>query len=201
MEIIERKETKSKTKAVTAAADATGEQGTLTRTKTRVGGAVKTLFTKKRKFLILGTMFVLLCVTGYLNFALNSNNTLRTGGGHQIESDLFTMFRNTRADERTRDIMIYENLIATSANAETVASAEARLLEIRGNVAFETAAEGLILAEQYDNVLVNKSNGFVNVLIKRDSNIDRIQAIKIMSILQSVKPGLDIDNVFISIME
>jgi len=200
MEIVQQKETKAVTK--TAPVEISGEP-TLVKAKTnpikRVGAGFKTLFTKKRKFLILTSMFVLLCVTGYLNFALNKAPSQYTGG--QANQSLFVMFRNARADERTRDILIYENLIATSTNAETVLSAEAKLMEIRANVAFETAAEGLILAEQYDDVLVNRSNGFVNVLIKKDSNIDRIQAVKIMSILQSIQPDLDIDNVYISIME
>jgi hypothetical protein len=188
MEIVERTETKTKVTAKLG--------GVMTRT----GAAFKTLFTKRKKLLILSTMFVLLCVTGYLNFALNSGNAVNTGGA-AAETNLFTMFRNTRADERTRDIMVYENLVATSNNAETVRSAEAKLLEIRENVAFETAAEGLILAEQYDDVIVNRANGFVNVLIKRSENIDRTQAIKIMTILQSIQRDLDIDNVYISIME
>jgi len=165
-----------------------------------VGNGMKTLFTKKRKFVILAAMFALLCVTGYLNFALNSQPT----GGATIEANqhLFNMFRNTRADERARDITIYENMVGNANfSAQAQASAEARLFEIRANVAFEVAAEGFIKAEGYKDVIVNRSNGFVNVLIRKDQNIDRTQAIKIMSILQSIQPDLDIDNVFISIME
>jgi len=190
MEVIEKTETKTKKAKGT---------NKLSGAMHRTGGAFKSLFTKHRKFLILAVLVVLLCVTGYLNFTLNSGKAVDTSATAQ--TNVFTMFRNTRADERTRDIMVYENLIATSTNADTVASAEAKLLEVRENVAFETAAEGLILAESYDDVIVNRTNGFVNVLLKRDSNIDRTQAVKIMSILQSVQPGLDIDNVYISIME
>ena len=189
MEVIERKETKTKSKGSLKLGTAMSKAGT----------GVKTLFTKRKKLLVLGTMFVLLCVTGYLNFALNSKSVNTSAG--MVETNLFTMFRTTRADERTRDILVYENLIATSTNAATVASAEAKLLEIRENVAFETSAEGLILAESYDDVIVNRTNGFVNVLIKAGENITRQQAIKIMSILQSIQADLDIDNVYISIME
>jgi len=194
MEIVERKEIKNNT-AIEAAEG--GEKPGFGR---RVGGAFKTMFTKKRKVVILASMFVLLCVTGYLNFALNKAPAV--GGQVATETNLFNMFRSTRADERARDIMIYENMVGnTKYSASAQANAEAKLFEIRANVAFETAAEGLILAESYADVIVNRSNGFVNVLLKKDSNIDRTQAIKIMSILQSVQPDLDIDNVFISIME
>jgi len=195
MEIIERKETKQK-----KAKPVDGVPGGEIRKQSRFKRGFKSMFTTNRKYLILGVMFVLLCVTGYLNFALNTSSKAPQASA-TVTTDLFTTFRNTRADERTRDIMVYENLIATSSNSDTVASAEAALLELRSNVAFETSAEGLILAENYDNVLVNKSNGFVNVLLKRDTNIDSTQAVKIMSILQSIQPDLDIDNVYISIME
>jgi hypothetical protein len=178
-----------------------GEKLKLGNTMQRTGGAFKTLFTKRKKLLVLSTMFVLLCVTGYLNFAMN-NQKIVDQSINAAETNLFMSFRNTRADERTRDIMVYENLVATSKNAETVAAAEAKLLEIRANVEFETAAEGLIIAqERFDDVIVNRTNGFVNVLIKKTENINREQAIKIMTILQSVQTELDIDNVYISILE
>ena len=207
MEIVERNGEKSETRrAVTSIAEkkepSTKTKGSLKvgGTMSRTGAGIKTLFTKRKKLLVLSVMFVLLCVTGYLNFALNRSSAINTSTAAS-ETNLFNMFRMTRADERTRDIMVYENLVATSNNATTVASAEAKLLEIRENVAFETAAEGLILAEQYADVIVNRTNGFVNVLIKANENISRTQAIKIMSILQSIQSDLDIDNVYISIME
>jgi len=189
MEIIERKETKTKM----------GGSLKLGDTMKRTGSGIKTLFAKRKKMLVLGTMFVLLCVTGYLNFAMN-NKAIDTSAAN-VETNLFNMFRTTRADERTRDILVYENLVATSTNAATKASAEAKLLEIRENVAFETSAEGLILVDGFRDVIVNRTNGFVNVLIKAGENISRQQAIKIMTILQSIQPDLDIDNVYISIME
>jgi hypothetical protein len=192
MEIVQQKTTKAKGTKVK-----TGLK--VKNVFSRTGEAVKSLFIKRRKLFVLSTMFVLLCVTGYLNFTMNAQQqSVKTGT--QIETNLFTMFRNTRADERTRDILVYENLIATSTNAETVASAERKLFEIRENVTFETTAEGLISAEKYEDVIVNRTNGFVNVLLKNPVQIDRIQAVKIMSILQSVQADLDIDNVYISIM-
>lgn len=192
MEVVEHNEIQTQTQAKSG--------NKLTGAMHRAGGAVKNLFTKHRKLLILSTLFVLLCVTGYLNFALNSGRTVDTSASAG-QVNVFTMFRNSRADERTRDIMVYQNLKDTSTNAATVAAAEAKLLEISENVAFETNAESLIMMENYDDVIVNRSNGFVNVILKRDSQIDRTQAIKIMSILQSIQPDLDIDNVYISIME
>ncbi|MCL2229417.1 MAG: SpoIIIAH-like family protein [Firmicutes bacterium] len=219
MEIIERpgpgtrkpKEAKTlETKALCAQEPCDKVVKTKVKTKTpqklqnamsKTTSGVKTLFTKRKKYLVLSVMFVLLFVTGYLNFTMNNNSVQTGGGGAQMETNLFNMFRSTRADNRTRDIMIYENLIATSQNASTVASAEARLLEIRANVAFETTAEGLILAQDFQDVIVNKENGFVNVLIRASENITRVQAAQIVSILQSIRADLDIDNMFISIME
>ena len=189
MEVVQKEQTK-KTKGGLKLGSALSKTGT----------GVKTLFTKRKKLLILSTMFALLCVTGYLNFTLN-NKTVIDEPISAVEANVFNVFRTQRADERTRDILVYENLM-TSANAETVASAELKLREIRANVEFETTAEGLILTqEQFDDLLVNRTNGFVNVLIKRAENITSEQACKIMSILQSVQSDLDIENVYISIME
>jgi len=194
MEIVQR-ETKKRTK---------GESGLKLRgAMSKTGASFKTLFTKKKKLLILSTMFALLCVTGYLNFTLNNQRFIADEPISAVETNMFNVFRTQRADERTRDILVYENL-RTSANAETVASAEAKLAEIRANVEFESTAEGLILVQEgYADILVNRTNGFVNVLIKRAENITSEQAVKIMTILQScsLNGQLDIDNVYISFME
>ena len=216
MEIVERTpETKSKTtkqlpsKTVEEKKDAMMEieqpkektKVTLKGAMNNTGTAVKTLFTRRKKLVVLTAMVALLCVTIYFNFALNSGRgaDIPAGGGTQV--CMFTTFRNNRAAERTRDIMVYENLMATSASAETRASAESRLLEIRANVAFETTAEGLIMAEQLGDIIVNRANGFVNVLIRREGNITHTNAIKIVSILQTIQPSLDIDSIHINIVE
>jgi len=162
------------------------------------GTAVKTLFTRRKKLVIVSCMLALLCVTVYLNFSLNSDQTIQTGSRY-VETNRFVLFRNDRADQRARDILVYENIAATTADAALKASAQSRLAEIRANVAFETTAEGLILSDGYADVIVQRTNGFVNVILKRDTNIDRTQAIKIMSVLQSIDSSLDIDNVHISL--
>jgi len=196
MEIVERKETKTRTKSKPAP-NADCQTSVCEKASLKMANAAKTMFTKRKKIVIVATMVALLCVTVYFNFTLNNGNPIQTSA---VETNMFATFRNNRADERARDIMVYENLVATSANAQTVATAEARLLEIRANVAFETAAESMILTEGFEDVLVNRTSGFVNVLIRRAENIDRTQAIKIMSILQTIQPGLDIDSVHISVM-
>jgi len=175
------------------------QQGKLKNAASSAGATMKNLFTKQKKLVVVGAMVLLLGVTVYFNFALNREDSFPAGS--EVQVNLFENFRNNRADERTRDIMVYENLAATSANAETVTNAEARLLEIRANVAFETSAEGLIMGRQLGDVIVNKANGFVNVIIRRPNNIDRTDAIWIMSTLRTLVPSLDIDDVHISFME
>jgi hypothetical protein len=115
-----------------------------------------------------------------------------------VDNNLFNQFRTGRASDRARDIAIYEYLLAESESAETRANAESRILEIRANMEFEIVAENLIQAHGFQNVIVNRMNGFVNVLVKPDSNLTREQAIKIMTALISIDPTLDIDSVYIS---
>ena len=165
----------------------------------KTGGAVKRLFTKRKKLVIISAMVALLCVTVYFNFALNGRGPSQETGGN-VQVCMFTTFRNNRANERARDIMVYENLIATSQNAETVAAAEARLLAIRADVAFETNAENLMLTIGHAESIVNRTNGFVNVILRRDYQIDRAQAIQILSTLRTIKPDLDVDSMHINIM-
>jgi len=227
MEIVERKETKTKPTPRTIAIPTTSQTmseevtkkpvvaigepceekaealktspTTLKNAASNAGTAMKTMFTKRKKVLIVASMVALLCVTVYFNFALNTGDAPPAGA--QVQTCMFTTFRNNRANERTRDIMVYENLVATSQNATTVAAAEARLLEIRANVAFENNAEGLIMAALgFSDIIVNRTNGFVNVLVRRPENITRTQAVLIMSTLQTIQPGLDIDSVHISMM-
>ena len=158
------------------------------------------MFTKKRKVLILVGLFVLLIVTGYLNFTLNKDTPAGAAASTQV--NVFTSYRNTRADERAGDTLIYQSIIGNSNySAAAQASAEQSLLDLRTNMAFETQSEGLILMEGYSDCIVNRSNGFINVLIQRDTNIDSTQAAKVMSILRSVDPTVDIDDVYISIMQ
>lgn len=203
MELVNQKSKRTKEKKATAPA-----------TELKMGGVmqkssgVRTFFSKRRKFLVLSTMFVLLCVTGYLNFQMNANQTaIQTGGATNnittANVNVLMTYRTAREDARARDIKLYTEIKNTTSDAEAKANAEKYLLEITTNIAFETNAEYYILtnaAIAANDVMVNRSGNFVNVILKRDTNIDNSQAAAIMTYLQTLQEGLDIDNVYISMM-
>lgn len=157
-------------------------------------------FTKKRKIFILCGLFALLAVTGYLNFALN-NATPEVGGATQTQH-LITMFRNTRAEERAMKIATLQGIADANSNytAEARSEAEAQLFELFANMEFETSSESLILAH-FSDAIVSRTNDKVNVLIKNAENISRAEAAQILGILRSVDAKLDVEDVFVTIVE
>ena len=183
----------------------TGTATTDTKTakgKRGVKGTLGGLFTKKaRKIWIVAGMFVLLVVTGWLNFTMN-NSSRQVGGGVQAETNLFALYRITRTNERAASEVVYQSMIGNqNYSTEAQANASAALLELQLNKEFEINAESqILLMLGFGDTVVSRSNGNVNVLIKHETNITRLQAAKIMEILQSIDPDLDIDNVFVSVV-
>ena len=153
--------------------------------------------------MILAGMFVLLIVTGYLNWALNNNTPEVGAGGGQQQQHVFVMFRQTRQSERASTLAILEN-IAFNENysAAARANAEQQKLELLAAISFETSAEGLILARGFEDVVVSKNGQNINVLVRNAENLTREQVTQIRLILNSVaNTTIDIDNIFVSVVE
>lgn len=117
----------------------------------------------------------------------------------KTQTDMLTLLKSTRDNERTRDILLYETVIETSRNKNSVAIAKTKLNEIHSNIAFETSVEKLVKAEKYDDVHVIRSFSAVNIIISHDTKINAAQTDKIISILKSIQPDLDMQNVNISV--
>ena len=165
------------------------------------GSKLRSAFGKRRKVMILAGMFVLLIVTGYLNFALNNQNAPPVTGGPQ--QNAFAVLRQTRADDRASQIQILTAMATNESgfNEDERAKAARQKLELMDIINFETSAEGLILAEGFQDVVVNKNQGNINVLIRNPENINQQQANKVKLILDTVMQAtIDIDNVFISVI-
>jgi hypothetical protein len=169
-------------------------------------------FTKKRKIMILAGMFALLAVTGFLNFTVNNDNSVLVGGGlntgnnnqHFYSSaNLFNMFRTTRAAEREASVAVLRNISTAESgfSAQAKADAEAQLLTLLRNIEFENTCEHLIIAAGFSDVVVSKTNGNVNVLVKNSQQLTDAEAARILQILRSVQPGLLPRNVFVSVIE
>src|SRR5574344_759233 len=114
---------------------------------------------KKKKIIILATMFVLLVVTGYLNIALNKGTTVQTSGENVATGNFFTTYRTDRQTTRDEEVAYYDAIIAsTSSSADAKASAEAKKESLVSNMEMELVTEGLIKAKGFDDVIVTSSN-------------------------------------------
>ena len=176
-----------------------------TGSKRKFGGRMRGALGKRRKVMILAGMFVLLVVTGYLNWMLNSNNTteVQGGAGGGQQQHIFTMFRQTRQSERASQLAILESMTTNqSLSAQARQSAEQQKLELLAAISFETAAEGLIVAQGFADAVVSKNGGNINVLVRTPENLTAVQVTQIRLILNSVaNANIDIDNIFVSPVE
>ena len=165
-------------------------------------------FTKRKKIYILVGMFALLAVTGYLNFTLNRGDA-PVGGGFQSSQTFFTTFHAQRADERSANIAILTSMSAADSgySAEIRANAATQLMTLLAAIQYENTTEGLIKAQDFDDAIVMKTNGNVNVVVKSDANRDK-QAEFVPNILKVIRDQFntetfgefDIERVYVSFM-
>jgi len=176
-------------------------------TKQKRGFSMK--FTKRKKIFILVGMFALLAVTGFLNFTLNQSGAPTGGGGQQTSQSFFTTFHAQRADERAANIAILTSMSAADSgySAEIRTNAAQQLMTLLAAIQYENTTEGLIKAQDFDDVIVMKTNGNVNVVVKKDADRDA-QATLVPNILRVIRDQwgtdtfgeFDIERVFVSFM-
>src|SRR5574344_1087901 len=119
---------------------------------------------KKKKIIILATMFVLLVVTGYLNIVLNKG-TVQTNGDNVVTGNFFTTYRTDRQTTTNEEIAYYDAIIASAtSSSEAKTSAETKKQEFVGNMEMELITDGLIKAKGFEDVVVTSSNNYLNVV-------------------------------------
>lgn len=139
---------------------------------------------KKKKVIILATMFVLLVVTGYLNIVLNGNQTTRTGTDNVVTGNFFTTYRTDRQSTRDQEMAYYDAIIASAtSSAETKASAETKKQALVASMEMELVTEGLIKSKGFEDVVVTNSNSCINVVIK-SKELTSSEVAQIVSIVQ-----------------
>lgn len=149
---------------------------------------------KKKKIIILATMFVLLVVTGYLNIVLNDNATVQTGGTNVVTGNFFTTYRTDRQSTRDEEMAYYDAIIASAtSSAEAKATAEAKKVSMVENMEMELITEGLIKARGFEDVVVTSSASCVNVIVK-SAELTSSEVAQIVSIVQE-QSGASLDNI------
>ena len=149
---------------------------------------------KKRKIVILASMFVLLVVTGYLNIVFNGDQTITTGGESVVVGNFFTTYRTDRQSTRDQEMAYYDAIIASAtSSAEAKASAESKREDIVANMELELVTEGLIKAKGFEDVIVTSSTSCINVIVK-SAELTSAEVAQIVTIVQQ-QSGADLDNI------
>ena len=139
------------------------------------------MLSKKKKIFILVSMVLLLVVTGYLNVALNrEESNIETV---TTTANFFTTCRADKIASRNYQIEIYDSIIATSTDATEVAQAKASKAEIASKMETELVLEGMIAATGYEDVIVTSTEDNMNVFVKTSSGLNSNEVAKILSIL------------------
>lgn len=149
---------------------------------------------KKKKIIILATMFVLLVVTGYLNIVLNGNSTTTTNTQNVVTGNFFTTYRNDRQSTRDQEIAYYDAIIASpTSSSDAKATAELKKQALVSTMEMELVTEGLIRARGFEDVVVTNSNSCINVIVK-SANLTSSEVAQIVSIVQE-QSNIGLDNI------
>ena len=149
---------------------------------------------KKKKIIILASMFVLLIVTGYLNIVFNDNQSVATGSDNVVTGNFFTTYRSDRQSTRDEEIAYYDAIIASAtSSAEAKASAETKKEALVNNMELELVTEGLIKARGFEDVIVTSSTSCINVVVK-SSELTSAEVAQIVAIVQE-QSGVGLDNI------
>ena len=149
---------------------------------------------KKKKIIILATMFVLLVVTGYLNIALNGNTTTVTNTENIVTGNFFTTYRTDRQSTRDEEMAYYDAIIASAtASADAKATAELKKQNLVASMEMELVTEGLIKAKGFDDVIVTSSNSTINVIVK-SAELSSTEVAQIVAIVKE-QANVSIDNI------
>ena len=149
---------------------------------------------KRKKIVILATMFVLLVVTGYLNIVLNGGATTVTNSDNVVTGNFFTTYRTDRQSTRDEEMAYYDAIIASATtSAEAKSTAELKKQELVATMETELVTEGLIKAKGFDDVIVTSSNSCVNVIVK-SAALTSTEVAQIVSIVKE-QTNASLDNI------
>ena len=142
----------------------------------------------KKKIIIICSMVVLLVAAAYLNVFISQktsktvSNTIDDGTTTTVS--FFTGYRTARDASRQESFMYYDSIIGSeTASAAAISSAETKREELVTFAESELVLEGLIKAKGFEDAIVTISTANVNVIVKKEGEIDAADAAQILSII------------------
>ena len=172
---------------------------------------LKIKFTKK-VIIALSVLLLLLAAAIYLNIRYNTDdpgnldvmgNADEQDGDLQpvdakVYNDYFVAFRNERNNIRAQEIEYLRAIISQgTADADTIADANARLMELVNNMEKEFTIENRIKAKGFLDAAVTFQNGTISVIIDGTSLTDE-EVARILDIVRS-ESDLTTDKITISL--
>jgi len=136
--------------------------------------------TNKKKILILCSMVVLLAVSGYLNYVLNTRGPGEEEGGAPI---FFESYRSKRTATRNEALAQCDIILASeSSTAADKATADSTRLEIIDAMLVEENIEQLIISKGFDDAVVSATKNSITVIVLDDD----LTAAKVAQILNTI---------------
>jgi len=156
----------------------------------------------KKKIIIICSMVVLLVAAAYLNVFISQKTTKTVSEPIEDMSNttvsFFTSYRTARDSSRQESFMYYDSIIQSeSASAAAIASAETKREELVNYAESELVLEGLIKAKGFDDAIVTISTANVNVIVKKNGEIDATDAAQILSVITE-ETGVSASKVIIT---
>ena len=142
----------------------------------------------KKKIIIICSMVVLLVAAAYLNVFISQKTSQTVSGTIDDASSatvsFFTSYRTARDSSRQESFLYYDSIIGSeTASAAAIASAESKREELVTFAENELVLEGLIKAKGFEDAVVTISTANVNVIVKKDGEMDADDAAQILSII------------------
>lgn len=158
----------------------------------------------QKKHLVFTGLVLLLCITGFANYKINQGaggeqpvaikgeeqaaDPAATGAGEQAvmgETNYFAEFRAQRVATREEEVAYLDSIIADErTDAETLADAQQRKLDVVANMEKETTVEGLVMAKGFSECIATIKAGSVNIVVENIEPLSGAQASQIMEIVR-----------------
>lgn len=156
---------------------------------------------KQKKVGVIAAVALLLILSVFLNYRLNSGDlseTMENGNNIQIESnadlsnetssvyagtDYFASFRSNREAVRAKELEYLDAIITDSrTNEETLKDAQEQKIDIINNMEKEFTMESLLMAKGFRDAAVTLHQGTVNVIVDSEP-LSSEQAAQILDIV------------------
>lgn len=166
---------------------------------------------QKKQAMVLGGLFCLLLLTGYLNFKFNSNTSTVVNNkkaDSTVSSQLpehnqavsassgsfFSDFRIDRERIREKELASIESVINDeNTNKQVLAQAQEQKMKVSSAMEKEITLEGLLKAKGFSDAVVTIRENSVNVVVE-EAEIDEKKAAQILEIVQR-ETGEDSSNI------